>query len=390
MKQPLDNDRPTASKTEDIEVSQERVKLRIALLIVVFAVTLISLSYGFSSLFSTEPGVTIITALSSGSPNCGGDFTFYYNLGQGSVSATAEQKAIKKLYSKTVTDAYRLFNADTDFEGCVNLWYIKEHVNEEITVDPALYEAFVLLAESNTRYHYLAPVYEIYQSLFMCENDFETLEFDPFLNAELREFYAETVGYINNPDDISLELLGDNVLCLRVSDDYLNYAGDNGINRFIDFFWMKNGFISDYIAGVMLENGYTRGTLISYDGFAINLDDTTEFSYTLYRRDGVVISAAETLRFTGPVSIVYLHDYPLGNGDGVNYYVREDGAVRFPFIDTADGMCKSASPELAASSKDMGCAEIMLRLVPLYVTDAINYTALQALTQEGITTYLYE
>ena len=43
--------------------------------------------------------------------------------------------------------------------------------------------------------------------------------------------------------------------------------------------------------------------------------------------------------------MVYLHDYPLGGG---NYYVREDGTILSPFVDTADGLCKSALPELAA------------------------------------------
>lgn len=38
---------------------------------------------------------------------------------------------------------------------------------------------------------------------------------------------------------------------------------------------MKNAFITDYVADVMIDNGYTLGSLTSYDGFTRNLDQTS-------------------------------------------------------------------------------------------------------------------
>lgn len=84
-----------------------------------------------------------------------------------------------------------------------------------------------------------------------------------------------------------------------------------------------------------------------------------------------------------------MRDYPLGDADAGNYYVFEDGTVRFPYIDPADGYCKSAIPELAAVSTEMGCAELVLKLAPLYIADALDQAGLQALAREGIAVYDY-
>ena len=386
MKKPLKNDWPTAGKVRQIELPEDRVKLRIALLVAAILVAAASFAYGMNALFSSEPGMQEITALSGGGLNCGDEFTLYYDLGAGEASATAERKALRTLYTQAATDAYQLFSAGEEFADRVNLWYINEHVGEELRVEPALYEALALLEESGVRYHYLAPVYGMYFSLFHCQQDGETAEYDPYLNAGLREFYAEIAAFAKDPNEISLALLGNNTVRLSVSDEYMRFAEENGITSFIDLFWLKNAFIADYIAGVLLENGYTRGTLVSCDGFVRRLDDSpeTETSFTIFHRDGTVVSPMEKLRFSEAVSVVYLHDYPLGNGDEGSYYVREDGTIRFPYIDPADGLCKSALPEIAASSSELSCAELALRLAPVYIAETFDEAALRAIAREGV------
>lgn len=381
--------RSRARQVEEIEISEDRIKLRVVLLVLTILIAVGAFAYGMGALFSSEPGLQEITVLSTGKLNCGDEFTFYYYLGAGEASATAEQKSVRALYSQASIDAYRLFNADMGFEDCGNLWSVNEHINEAVPVDPVLYEAFALLEANGARYHYLAPVYPLYLSLFQCQYDQETEAYDPFLNADLRAFCSETARFAGDPGHITVELLGDNTVRLKVSEDYLRFARENGITRFIDFFWMKNAFAADYIAGVLRENGYTRGTLLSRDGFVRHLDDTpgAEFTFALFRREGTMVSTWDTLRFSAPVSIVYLRDHPLGDGDGGNYYVREDGAIRFPYIDTADGLCKSAIPDLAASSAELSCAEIALKIAPIYIADTPDETALRALTQEGISVY---
>lgn len=389
MKRAVKSDRPVVRPVKHIELSEEKIRLRTLLLVILIVIALASFGYGINTLFSAEPGLQEITVLSPGGLNCGDDFTFYYNIGANGNSATAEFKAVRTLYSQAAVDAYQLFNADMEFDDCRNLWYINNHVNEEIAIAPALYDAFVLLEESGMRYHYLAPMYEMYFSLFHCEHDYETVDYDPYINEDLRQFYEETAFFTNDSDAIALELLGNNTIRLHVSDAYLSFAEENSITRFIDLFWLKNAFAADYIADILLENGYSSGTLISDDGFIRSLDDGTgnEYAFVFSHRDGAVVSDLFTKNFSGTVSIVYLRDYPLSDGSG--YYVYEDGEIRSPFVDTADGLCKSSIPELAAFSTTLSCAETALKVAPIYISDTFDEDAIQALIREDITSYYF-
>ncbi|MCI8638773.1 MAG: hypothetical protein HFG41_06435 [Coprococcus sp.] len=375
-----------------IELSEGNTKRRVVLLIVVFVITFAAFGYGINSLVSMEPGFTEITVLSSNQPSCGKDFTFYYNVGAGETSATEEYKALRTLYTRTAQESYQIFNADVEVEGCYNLWYANAHVNETVTIEPALYGAFALLEESGARYHYLAPMYEMYFSLFQCMSDQETVDYDPYSNEELREFYEETAVFINDPSAVKIELFEDNKIRISVSGAYLDFAKENGITRFVDLGWMKNALIADHMAAVLAENGYTAGVLMSYDGFMRGLGNSkgAEYSLTVSHREGTVVSDVGALHFTGEMSGVYLHDYPVGNGDGGNYYVRDDGQIRHPFVEPSTGLCKSALPEIAAFSPSLSCAEIALKIAPVYIAGSFDKEAGAALELEGITVYYCE
>lgn len=215
---------------ETIVLSEDRVKLRAVLLVLLGIIAAASFAYGVNALFTAEPGIREITAL-TGEMNSGDAFTFYYELGAGEVSATDEERAIRSLYTQAATDAFRIFSADVAFEGCGNLWYLNQHINEPVAVEPALYNALALLENSGGRYHYLAPVYELYFSLFQSESDQEAFHFDPYRNEDLRRFYQEAADFANDPGAVDVELLGDDTVCLRVSEEYLAFAEKNGVTR---------------------------------------------------------------------------------------------------------------------------------------------------------------
>ena len=93
------------------------------------------------------------------------------------------------------------------------------------------------------------------------------------LNSEVRGFVDETLTYVNNPDAIDIELLGENKLRLNVSDEYADFASQNDIGEYLDFFWLKNAFIVDYIAEHLAENRYIHGTITTYDGYTRHLGE---------------------------------------------------------------------------------------------------------------------
>lgn len=186
-----------------------------------------------------------------------------------------QKKALTLLYTDSIVKAYKMFSMDESFEGITNVYDLNRHPNETMVVDDALYHAFELIAETGNRAIYLAPVYTEYDNLFFCNDDSETVNYDAYQNGEVAAYFSEVAAYSNDPSDVNVELLGGNQVRLSVSDDYLAFAEKNFISDFIDFSWMKNAFITDYVADVMIDNGYTLGSLTSYDGFTRNLDQTS-------------------------------------------------------------------------------------------------------------------
>jgi len=367
------------------ELTEKNIRVRIAAVILLIVLASGAFAYALSSYFSSEPGWVTIQAEASSGRNCSNEFVFMYCIGAGGASATLEKKALISLYTAAAVKAYQLFNNDEIFVGVKNIAYINKHPNEVIEVDEVLYNAFSLLDRYNCRSLYLAPVYAEYDNMFAYEDDFQIAAYDPFRNDEIRSYYAEVATFASSYDAINIELLGENRIMLRVSADYQKYAAEHGITDYIDFFWMKNAFIIDYIANVMIDNNYTLGSISSYNGFVRNLDGSGNiYSYHLYDRVGNTVYPAGVMKYTGPQSIVYLRNYRMTELDNQYYYELTDGETRTSFIDIADGLCKSSKNDFVCYSKEHGCAEILLQMIPVYITDTFREEALASIAGNAI------
>ncbi len=374
---------PHPKPVNKIELSTKYRRLRLILAVVFLVAGAFFIAYGVANLSSKDPGWSEISVNSS-ELNCGDDFVFLYCLGEGGTSATAENKALTACYSEASEHAFRLFTNDVEYEKVHNMYYINRHLNEEVEVDAVLYRAFSLIQESGDRSLYLAPVYEQYKGLFHCTEEYQAVEYDPYLNREVADYYAAIVQFANDSRMINLELLGENRICLRVAEEYLSFATENEVESFIDFYWMKNAFIVDYLAEEILSAGYSRGCISSADGFIRNLDRSGEsYAYTFYDREGSMIYPAASVQYKGPSSIVYLRDYALNNAQQY-YYVYSNGECRTPYLDAQDGFCKSASSDLACYSGELGCSEILLEMIPVYIADSLQKDSLSRLRGGGI------
>ena len=372
---------------QKIELSGKHLGWRLLAVILLLAIGASALSYAFITLFSSEPGWVEIKA-NEGDPSYAANFILLYNVGASGASASAENKALTGLYTQAATKAWQLFNNTQTAEDVPNVRYLNDHPNETIAVDEALYKAFEQVARSGNRALYLAPVAELYDNLFLCADDVLTVDFDPLLNPELRAFFAESAEFANDPAAINVELLEDNQVRLSISDAYLAYAEEQEIRDFIDFHWMLDAFVIDYLADALAAQGFTYGTLSSYDGFARALDNRAgnSYAYNLYDgQDGTVRQAA-IMHYSGARSIVTLRGYPLNDLDTDRYYVRQDGQIHTAYLDVADGLSRAALADLVAYTSNMSCAEMLLQVAPLYIADALAEDALTALSGAGIQT----
>ena len=373
----------SAPDIETIEVNSKHFTLRVVIFVVLLAFGVSALIYGLSGLFSGQSGWQTIAAESSDNTDCSSDFSLIYEIGVGKVSAKTEYNSISKLYESAASEAYKLFHESQLFDDIHNVAYINAHPNEMIEVDEVLYDAFQKLDLSGKRQLFLAPIYEYYEVLFSCTEEWDARDYDPFENEGLSALFSEISGYINDPDAVSLELSDGNHVCLRVSDEYLRFAEEKDIFTFCGFNFMKNAFIIDYLADVLEQNGYTRGSISSYDGFCRNLDSREiNYAFNIFDRVGNNILQAGTMNYTGRRSIVSLRTFPVSDSDDECYYVTSEGETRFPYIDMRDGLCRASVNDLACYSDDAGCADILLEMLPVYIADTFDPASL--LSADGI------
>lgn len=378
-------DKPGPRPVTKIELSDKHLKVRLVAAVAFLLVGVTALAGALNAALTPESGWQSIQASGSAGATCADEFVFLYDLGSGGASALAENKAITTLYTNAAREAYQRFNCYESFDGMVNVFDLNQRPNQVLTVDETLYQAFATVQASGDRTLYLGPVHARYDDLFSCQDDAQLIDFDPRLSEEVRQEYSAIAAFAADPMAVDVQLLGDGQVRLYVSEEYLAYADREGIERFIDFSWMKNAFIVDHFAQVMTDSGYTHGTISSYDGFVRNLDSrAVSYSLNLYDRDGGTIYPAAVMNYTGTMSIVSLRDYPIAALDKEHYYQLDDGEIRTPYLDIADGACRSAVSGLTAYSKAQGCAEILLQVCPIYIADSLEERALDALAERGI------
>lgn len=382
---------PHLPRVEKIEVSDSHVKGRLAAAVFLLAAGVALIIFSLMKLLSADAGWQEIEVDVAGKVHCGRDFTLLYELGKEEVSANKEKKALTALYSDAAKTAYEIFNADVEIVGIANLWYINHHPNEEILVDAALYNALSQMCEDEGRWLYLGPAYSIYDNLFYMTSPDGAVDFDPHLNPYIGKLFQNISEFAGDPEAVNLELLEGNVVKLTVSKEYLDFAAEEELEDFIDFYWLKNAFIADYIADRLLAEGYTHGVISSYDGFARCFDHSgTVFSYQLYHKEGDTPSAVSVLEYSGSQSFVTFKSYPLNSLDFQHYLILSDGSVRTPYLSLEDGLDRWSIEEFTAYSSNVGCAEMALKTAPLYISDQFQVNALADLADLGIYTVYWE
>ena len=384
------DNRPYVKPVKRIELSEKNIMLRWIAIVVLLSIAVVAIITGLMSALNTEPGWQAVE-VSTDQANCGDEFTLMYDFSNSGSAATAQYKQLTSIYSEAAVIGYRIFNPNLLEEGLCNVAYLNANINETVTVDETLYEALVLVTEYGDRHVFTAPAMVEYNRVFLCENEAEAAIYDPARNPETVEWLAELAQYVNDPEMISLEMLGGNQVRLNVSGAYLTFAEENEIETFLDFGWMTNAFIADYLADVLTENGYTNGYLTSYDGFTRNLDKRGQ-SYTvnIFDAQGTEIYMPTRMYYNQPMSIASLRSYPMDQLDKWHYFAFESGQVVTAFLDPADCMSKSATENVMSYSTEYGCAEILLQTASLFLADSFNTTAVNTLAESGIYSIWFE
>ena len=367
-----------------VEVSEKNVKLRLVLVILLVALGVGLMVYAFHGLITKEPGWYTVE-LTKGHTELNDELIFNYCIGGSDLSAADEYKQVSTLYATEVSRAYRLFDVHRGYEDVVNLYTINQYPGETFEVDALLYQAFALMEEMDSRILYMGPVFSEYRNLFSSQNEVQAELCDPHTDEETRQYLEQVMAFANDPASITLELLGENRVSLRISEAYRGFLRENGVTEAIDFGWLTNAFLVDHVAEVMISHGFTAGHITSYDGFTRNFDDSGEsYAFNIFDRDGQNVYPAAVAQYRGYISMVFLRDYPLSAMDSAVYYAYADGRYATRYADPATGVYKSALPNLVSYAYDRGTAAVAIRMAEAFVADAWDESTVDAMRQNGV------
>lgn len=317
------DNRPQVEKVKRVELDTSHLKQKLIIAGILLIIGLGAIGYGIYNSLKVDPGYEVIEVGSNFDTNNSAEFTLLSY-----VEDSAYKKNLIKVYSNAQVEAYRLFNVYEEYEH--NLCYINTHPNEDIEIDKKLYNA--LKVADDYRYIYLGPIYQIYNGVFSCDLDGQIESYIPELNEEVKKNFEELSNYISNSENVYIEFKDNNKIKLVLSDEYLNYLRDNGLDQIVDFYYMNNACIMDYVCDVLLENGYERSIISSCEGY-MRLLDNSSCNYNLFGLINNELALAGKINCDGPISIIEIRNFILNDNDAYNYYQTADGKVYSKYLD---------------------------------------------------------
>lgn len=347
-----------------MEISENNKTLRLIAAIALFIIGVVGITVGIKSALSKDTGWQRVQ-LNTQERSCAEQFVLQYDFGSSGTQATAVNQKLQVVYGEACVNAYNLFNADEEIDGVNNVYYVNHHPNETVTVDPVLYAAFEKL--EGTPWLYLGPVYRHYSSMIFNTDEALLDDLDPALSQVAKTYVETLAAFAADRNAVELKLLGNNQVKLAVSQEYLTYAQQEEIETFIDFSYMTNAFIIDYLADCLIAEGLTQCYLVSSDGFTRNLTSTEKFRFNILDRVENLVYPAAVMEYQGPISLVYLKDYPNANSD-MNYRGRPDYFIHL-MADPTDGMYRTAAENLVSYSYELSCVDVLLQMLPGFVGD---------------------
>lgn len=239
-----------------IEVPNGHVKARLIAAVIFLVISAASLGYAVSILTGTDSGWQFVSVSGDGAEYAA-QFVLAYELGVSDKKARDENKELKQIYSEACLKAGKAFDAYAVCPG--NIQALNNSPNEVLELDSVLYDALAVLEKYGNRTVYLGPAFRLYENIFSCSEDWQLEDFDPEYNEELGKLFKQISAYARDPDSVRVELLGENRARLCMSEEYLDFLTYEELGGALDFGWMKNAFITDFIADSLVSAGYTRG-----------------------------------------------------------------------------------------------------------------------------------
>lgn len=367
---------PALTPKQRVELSQRNIPLRIALVVLALVLAGVCFANALDSSTAIPAGWQEI-APANPQTYTAQDFVLSYNLGAGQKSPKAELQALAPLYTNALDAAYQSL-ANEPVEGVSNLYTLNTQPNTDVRVNELLYDALGQLETSGSRRMYYAPMADQYLALFACTYDEEAEQFDPARNPAAAAFAAEIAAFAQDAASVRLVLLPEQTVRLEVSEEYLTYARENGVESFVDFGVLRNALLCDAVAEALAAQGYENGVVSSLDGYTRNLC-SQEFALNIFDMQEGKAKNLGAVVYTGPAALVSFRAFPLSQDEAVNYFTYSDGTVVTSYL-AESALSHTAASNLSTISKEGTVTALALKTLSAFTGDDAAFPALAGIS----------
>ena len=116
------------------------------------------------------------------------EYEMKYNLTGSRQDATNTKKQVTKMTNSQLTLYNRLFDSVNLYDDLINVAYINNHINENIKVNDALYNAFKTINDNKSREIFFGPIFEYNDKIYSLDNDDEVKKIDYNYNSEMYNY----------------------------------------------------------------------------------------------------------------------------------------------------------------------------------------------------------
>lgn len=377
-------------KQEKTKIEKSTV-LRIIAFVLALTIAVLGFSMGVLNIGHKDEGYHEI----KGEPvedavlyNIGVGFVHYFS---GNSNGIKEQiNALKSVYTSSLARAYKLVDAQTQYDGYVNLASINANIGADIQVSGELYDilldAYEKTLEEKGFNMFAGAVYAAWDAILYLD---EPEQFDPLLNdteAERINRLAEETAKLDN-FNLAVVNAEEHIIRIQVSKDYLallaeleSYAPIIDLNRLADAYKLN------IVKKSVEDAGFTNGYLTTDSGLTVNLSGHEAGNYCFYGFDGAAPVACAFVPAEANSVCSQMRAFSMDDGEIGYYAIETDGEThyRHPNFSVKTGEITDTVMSCCAVSYDGNAADACYETMTFFAAGTPDEVREAALSLHGI------
>ena len=272
-----------------LEVSNRHVTLRIVVTAVAFVVAVIAFTIGVVSIGHKDSGYHAIEAkVDAEALLYNNAVTLKYWFDGSTNDIKRGINALTEVYTPVLAASYKQLDPHNLYTGMNGIATLNLNPGREIVVSEHLYavlkDAYSRTLEGRGYNMFAGDLYNEWKSILILD---EPQAFDPAFNSAQAQRISEVASQVSDLSNFSLEFLDDNTCTVRfsVSDSYVRFCNSYEIESMpLDLNLLHDAYLMDWIATVLLAEGYDTGYLFTREAQVLCLGSHGTLGYSMYTR----------------------------------------------------------------------------------------------------------